>query len=177
MTGPYLHADSELRRQWRDRLGAASALRVGLVWAGSPEHQGDRFRSIQPEILRPLLRMPGLEFHSLQIGSPGREAPALAASGLRDFTASIHDFADTAAYIAELDLIIAVDTAVAHLAGAMARPVWTLLPAPADWRWGWTGDSTPWYPTMRLFRQLAPGEWDAVVQRVAVELRRFRNDK
>jgi hypothetical protein len=171
MTAAYLRADPELRRAWRERLGARSKPRVGLVWAGSADHTGDRLRSIPAKALLPLLQLRNLEFYSLQLGPPAAATTALAAAGLIDLTAHISDFADTAALLAELDLIISVDTAVAHLAGAMARPVWTLLPLQSEWRWGPAGEATPWYPTMRLFRQPAWGDWGAVVQRVAAELR------
>jgi len=140
-----------------------------LVWAGSPTHHADRSRSIPPSKLRPLLRLPGFQFYSLQVARPNR--PHLPKGiDLIDFTADISDFADTAALVAELDLIISVDTAVAHLAGGMGRPVWTLLPFERDWRWGLAGEMTPWYPTMRLFRQPAAGDWDSVIERVAAEL-------
>jgi tetratricopeptide (TPR) repeat protein len=169
MPGPYLRADSELRAVWRGRLGAPAKVRVGLVWAGSPEHKADQYRSMQPEHLLPLLQMPGLEFYSLQIGRIGC-ADSLREAGLIDLTASIDDFADTAALVAELDLVVSVDTAVAHLAGAMGRPVWLLLSFQPEWRWGVAGDRTPWYATMRLFRQTALGDWNAVVRSVAIEL-------
>jgi tetratricopeptide (TPR) repeat protein len=172
MTRSYLRADEELRAQWRERIDPAPSIRVGLVWAGRPEHRADRFRSIRPELFLPLLRMPGFTFYSLQLGPSGR-SPTLLEAGLIDLTELIVDFADTAALVEELDLIISVDSAVAHLAGAMGRPVWTLLPFAGEWRWGVSGDATPWYPTMRLFRQPALGDWEAVVRRVALELIRM----
>jgi hypothetical protein len=172
MTAAYVHADPELRQEWRQRLGDSSRKRVGLVWAGSTEHKGDRLRSIPPEKLRPLTQIQGLEIYSLQIGPTAVDTQRLRAAGLIDLTEHIHDFADTAALVAELDLVISVDTAVAHLAGAMGREVWTLLPFPSDWRWGLSSDTTPWYPTMRLFRQPHPGDWDAVVESGAKELKR-----
>jgi tetratricopeptide (TPR) repeat protein len=175
MSAPYLRADPEHRRQRRERLGVASGYRVGLVWAGNPKHQPGLRRSIPPAKLMPLLEVDRITFYSLQIGSPNPAAHPLKDLGLVELLEPGADFADTAALLAELDLVITIDTAVAHLAGAMTRPVWTLLPFQADWRWGWTGESTPWYPTMRLFRQPALGEWDAVVQCVAVELKRHAN--
>jgi hypothetical protein len=170
MTRAYIVADPVLRRAWRQRLGETAAIRVGLAWAGNPRHKGDRLRSMSGESLLPLLQIPGFQFYSLQMGSQRRGAETLAEAGLIDLTASITDFADTAAFIAELDLVISVDTAIVHLAGAMGRLVWTLLPFQAEWRWGLAGDQTPWYPTMRLFRQPAFRDWDAVVERVAEEL-------
>jgi hypothetical protein len=176
---PYIHASQALRRMWRDRIDQQRVkrtkmedrlLRVGLAWAGNPNHRLNRFRSVSPETLAPLLQTTKSEFYSLQIGQPRAGIRALTDAGLIDLTEHINDFADTAAYMAELDIIISVDTAVAHLAGALGRPVWTLLPFQGDWRWGLSGERTPWYPSMRLFRQPAIWDWEAVVQRVAAEL-------
>jgi Tfp pilus assembly protein PilF len=172
-----IQADPNLRRLWRERLGAGEAIRVGLAWAGNPAHKLDRLRSIPPESLLPLLQIPGFQFYSLQVGLEAERSHPLKEVGLIDLTEHLTDFAETAALAAELDLILSVDTASAHLAGAMGRPVWTLLPFQAEWRWGMSGETTPWYPTMRLFRQPAFGDWGAVVQRVAAELGRFVNDK
>jgi len=171
---PYLFAEPARREAWRQRLGAdKSPLRVGLAWVGNPLSLALRKRHLAFEMLLPLLKLHGVEFFSLQIG-PGAEQlqRCSAAPAIVDHTAHIHNFADTAAFMAELDLIISVDTAVAHLAGALARPVWTLLPFSPDWRWGLEREDTPWYPTMRLFRQPALGDWAAVIQRVAEELSR-----
>jgi hypothetical protein len=170
----YLVADPVRRRDWRERLGLSSKARVGLAWAGSATHHEDRLRSIPPATLLPLLQRPEFEFYSLQVGPQGRQIQSLEEQGLIDLTTQIVDFADTAALIAELDLIITVDTAVAHLAGAMGRPVWTLLSFVPDWRWGMQGESTPWYPTMRLFRQPKRGDWDSVLERVDNELARLQ---
>jgi hypothetical protein len=170
MAQEYLRADPGLRQKWRERLGPVSAIRVGLVWAGNPEHLLDRLRSIAPERLLSLLQLSGFQFYCLQPGIRTGSALRLIEAGVIDLTMHISDFADTAAFVAELDLVISVDTAVAHLAGAMGRPVWTLLPFVRDWRWGLEGETTPWYPTMRLFRQPAYDDWDSVVQSVAAEL-------
>ena len=143
-------------------LGFAKAPRVGLVWAGSAGHVRDRQRSLAPELLRPLLRIPDAEFYSLQVDARGMLPPALREAGVIDATEHIADFADTAALLAELDLVITADTATAHLAGALGRPVWTLLPFVPDWRWGLGREDTPWYSTMRLFRQKTAGDWDEV---------------
>jgi ADP-heptose:LPS heptosyltransferase len=144
-----------------------------LAWAGSPAHKLDRYRSISPETFLPLFQQDDVAFFSLQIG-PSGGAESLAQKGLIDLTEQIHDCADTAALIAELDLVVSVDTAVAHLAGALGRPVWTLLPYQPDWRWGLGGEETPWYPTMRLFRQPVVGDWPGVIQRIASELHIMR---
>jgi len=167
MPNPYLHADAELRAAWRERLGAGG-FRVGLAWAGNSKHKGDRRRSLVPGQLDPLFRVPGVELINLQVAAS--DIPA----SVRNLTTHIADFADTAALIAELDLVVTVDTAIAHLAGALGRPVWTLLPFVPDWRWGLGCDDTIWYPTMRLFRQGTPGRWHEVIERVAAELQTSR---
>lgn len=167
MPQPYLQLDPAWREAWRERLGAATGLRVGLVWAGNAAHVNDSRRSVAARCLLPLLTShPGVRFYSLQLEPPNDEAQALRDAGLIDLTQQISDFADTAAFISELDLVIAVDTAIVHLSGALGRPVWTLLPLAPDWRWGLEREDTVWYPTMRLFRQKRAGDWDEVIQRV-----------
>lgn len=179
---PYLHAEPERVEFWRRRLGprpAAARLRVGLVWAGNPDFKDDRRRSPGLDVLLPLLGVAGVAFFGLQKGA-GRadlEGRDLERRGpmpgfFTDLGAEITDFADTAAIMANLDLVISSCTAPAHLAGALGRPVWTLLPDSADWRWLERGDTTPWYPTMRLFRQTAPGDWASVVAEVRAALER-----
>ncbi|MDR3402693.1 MAG: tetratricopeptide repeat protein [Chthoniobacter sp.] len=169
---PYLASDPVRRAAWEKRLGDDRArLRVGLAWAGSPQNISNRRRNIPFEKLLPLGHVEGVEFHSLQVGHETGPTPQFpAATALIDHTVHLADFADTAAFMAGLDLIISVDTAVAHLAGALGRPVWTLLPFVPDWRWGLEGEDTPWYPTMRLFRQPARGDWETVIERVIHEL-------
>ena len=140
--------------------------RVGLVWAGSPTHQNDARRSLPLERFAPLFAQPGVSFVSLQVGPDAAQA---AASGLplADFSADLGDYADSAALIANLDLVIAVDTSVAHLAAALGVPTWILVPFHPDWRWlDSAPDSTPWYAAARLFRQPAYGDWESVVERV-----------
>jgi tetratricopeptide (TPR) repeat protein len=170
MPRPYLAAEAELRATWKNRLGARSRFRVGLVWKGNPGHRRDWMRSISCEQLIPLLELPDVEFFNLQVDGRQEEVASLTSKGVVDFTGQIADFADLAALIPELDLVISVDSAVAHLAGALGHRVWTLIPYAPDWRWGIEGDSTPWYPSMRLFRQPKPGEWDSVLRCVANEL-------
>jgi hypothetical protein len=174
MSAPYLKPDAELRTLWRKRLGSGVALRVGLAWAGNPKHRGDRRRSMNSEGLEAILCVPDVQFISLQIEPHSPLPPSFIAANVLDFRAQITNFADSAALLAELDLIITVDSAVAHLAGTLCRPVWILLPFDPDWRWGLQREDTEWYPTMRLFRQPTPGNWEAVVQKVAEELRRAR---
>ncbi|HSI11543.1 MAG TPA: tetratricopeptide repeat-containing glycosyltransferase family protein [Chthoniobacter sp.] len=167
---PYLHTDPAKRATWRERLGPAARKKVGLVWKGNPTHVDDRRRSIDPRRLLPLFQVPGVDRYSLQLDWSDGRAANEAPEGLIDLTDHIADFTDTAAFMAELDLIISVDTATAHLAGALGRPVWLLLPFSPDWRWGLGSEATPWYSTMRLFRQKSTGAWEEVVQRVTAEL-------
>ena len=167
---PYIHVDAALFSRWRERLRSNAILRVGIAWAGNIKHLRNRSRSIEFESLATIFQVEKVEFYSLQI-EPRAETGASLPCGIVDLGPEIKDFSDTAAVMTELDLIISVDTAVAHLAGALGRPVWTLLPFVPDWRWGLEGDTTPWYPTMRLFRQPKLGDWDSVIQRVAEELK------
>jgi hypothetical protein len=143
-----------------------SFLKVGLAWAGSTKHKNDRNRSIQLATLAPLGQIPGVHFISLQKAAAA-QASTPPGMNLVDCTDDLKDFADTAALIANLDLVITVDTAVAHLAGAMAKPVWILLPFAPDWRWLLHRQDSPWYPTMRLFRQPTWGDWHSVIMQVA----------
>ena len=163
---PYVRAREDRIARWRDRIAGDAALNVGLVWAGDPLGGRGRQKSLSLAQLAPWARVPGVRFHSLQKGDASHEAARMPADfPLTDLSPEIRDFADTAAIIASLDLVISVCTSVAHLAGAMGKPVWTMLPEPADWRWMEGRDDTPWYPTMRLFRQPAQGDWAAVVAR------------
>ncbi|MGD0390491.1 MAG: tetratricopeptide repeat-containing glycosyltransferase family protein [Tepidisphaeraceae bacterium] len=165
---PYLHADAEDAGRWQHRLAEhAPLVKVGLAWAGNPTHKNDRNRSIKLARLAALGQMPGARFFSLQKGAAAAETKTPPAGmELVDWTAELKDFADTAALIANLDLVIAVDTAVVHLAGAMGKPVWTLLPYVPAWRWLLERQDSPWYPSMRLFRQPCIGDWDSVITRV-----------
>jgi hypothetical protein len=169
-TLPYLTAIAAAVERWRQRLAVLPRPWVGLVWAGNPRHSNDRNRSMPATALAPLATQGGATFFSLQVG-PTAGVAAFAADTVRDLAPELSDFAETAAVVAALDLVISVDTAVAHLAGALARPVFLLLPAVAEWRWLRAGDDTPWYPTMRLFRQETAGNWGDVVARVATALR------
>jgi Tfp pilus assembly protein PilF len=168
---PYISASETSREAWRTRLANIRAPRIGLVWGGNPDHLNDRQRSIPFAQLAALLASPG-HFVSLQKGAY-RDPTALASVGIYDTDSNIKDFSDTASLMAELDLLITVDTSVAHLAGAMGKPVWLLLPFDPDWRWMLGREDTPWYPTMRLFRQPEPRNWQPVIARVAADLQRF----
>lgn len=166
---PYLAPDRHLVEAWSSRLqGGTGRLRVGLAWAGRPEHQSDRQRSIPLADLAPLAGAPSTTFYSLQRGMAARQILD-APQGLRliDVTSELTTFAETAALIHHLDLVISVDTAVAHLAAAMGKPVWLLVPLIPDWRWMLKRSDSPWYPTMRLFRQERFGQWGVPVTRVA----------
>ena len=165
---PYLKAKDDLSRIWLERLGNKSGkLRVGLAWAGRPEHRDDSRRSLALQQLAPILQTPEVEFFSLQMGPAARQA---AEWPLKDFTAHLHDFCDTAALVEHLDLVISVDTAVVHLAGAMGKPVWVLLARIPDWRWMLERTDSPWYPSMRLFRQQRRGDWSGPIFAAAEEL-------
>jgi Tfp pilus assembly protein PilF len=169
---PYLHADAGDAGRWRRRLGDDSPLvKVGLAWSGNPAHRHDHNRSMNLAKLAPLAQVSGVRFFSLQKGEAAAEAKTPPAGmELVDWTEELKDFADTAALIANLDVVVAVDTAVVHLAGAMGKPVWTLLPFVADWRWLRERPDSPWYPTMRLLRQKSLGDWGDVIQRIAQDL-------
>jgi tetratricopeptide (TPR) repeat protein len=175
---PYLAADPVRAAAWLDRLAPVKGAKVGLVWAGaSRKHDPaaaavDRRRSMALAQLAPLAAVPGVSFVSLQLGEAAQE-PRPQGLPLVDPTADLGDFADTAALVTNLDLVITVDTAVAHLAGALGRPVWILSRFDGCWRWLEGRDDSPWYPTARLFRQRAPGDWAEVVERVATSLRAF----
>jgi tetratricopeptide (TPR) repeat protein len=163
---PYIVPDPELVHQWHTRLGHTECLRIGLVWAGNPQHPNDARRSCPLSALTPLAALPRVAWFSLQKGAAATMSPPVGMQ-LTNLGNDLQDFADTAAVLANLDLVITVDTAVAHLAGAMGRPVWTLLPFTPDWRWLLARDDSPWYPGMRLWRQSAPGDWESVYQRIA----------
>jgi tetratricopeptide (TPR) repeat protein len=173
---PYLRPDSEGIARWQARLGAGDALRIGLVWAGNPHHRNDRNRSIQPAELLPLLDgslfgQSGRQFFSLQVGAAAEGISVFPAGSITDLAPLLHDLAETAAALTALDLIITVDTSVAHLAGALGRPVELLLPYVPDWRWLLDRSDSPWYPTMHINRQKIAGDWKGVVASLAAEFR------
>jgi tetratricopeptide (TPR) repeat protein len=175
---PYLVAPQDRVDAWRERLAkqaadAVTTMRVGIVWAGAPGHRHDRRRSVTLGMFALLALIPGVRLYSLQKGE--RTAAHLAARPqgmeVEDWGGRFTDFADTAGAVMNLDLVVCVDTSVAHLAGALGRPVWVLLPFAPDWRWMLGRGDSPWYPTMRLFRQPAPGDWQAVFGEVVKTLR------
>lgn len=172
---PYLHVKAEDAAQWDARLGAKTRPRIGLAWSGEPTHPNDRNRSIPLAALQPLLEFDAT-FVSLQKDIRASDVAVLQARGdLLHFGDSLTNFYDTAALVSNLDLVISIDSSVAHLAGALAKPVWILLPYNSDWRWLLNREDSPWYPTARLFRQhdLHAPNWDNVLARVQAALRDF----
>ena len=168
---PYLRAEPALVQRWQQRLTSHAGRRVGLVWAGNPGHQMDRRRSLTLSLLAPLADVPDTIFFSLQKGPATSElAGAPKSLNIVDLSGELTDFAETAAAIANLDLVISVDTAVAHLAGALGKPVNVLLSYTADWRWLSGRDDSPWYRSARLFRQTAPGDWQTPIAGLAQAL-------
>jgi len=168
---PYLQANHDISVKWSKKINAISGSRkkVGVVWAGNPEHSDDLNRSIEFKLFSQLFTVPGITWVSLQVGKIPQQP--VAAKCLLDYTSELVDFAETAGIIDNLDVVIAVDTAVAHLAGAMGKKTWLLLPYRGEWRWGLTSEVSPWYRTMRLFRQQRIGDWSEVLQRVKLALR------
>ena len=164
---PYLRAEPAALATWRARLADLPGRKIGLVWSGNPDFPFDHLRSIPAERLAPLAAVPGISWVNLQLGAKTHPFP------LTDPTASLTDLAETAALIANLDLVIGVDTAVIHLAGALGRPVWLANRWDGDWRWGQSSDTTPWYPTLRQFRQAPDRDWRPVVTALAAALARM----
>jgi tetratricopeptide (TPR) repeat protein len=169
---PYLSADPALVEHWRRELAGVSGYRIGIAWQGSRHHPEDRFRSLPLAQFEPVARLPGVRLVSLQVGEGSEQVGEMAGrfevldlSATLDRTAGA--FMDTAAVMKNLDLVITSDTAIAHLAGGLAVPVWVALPFAPDWRWLLDRADSPWYPTMRLFRQRRPGDWDEVFARLA----------
>jgi hypothetical protein len=177
---PYLEAEAKAIERWMSLLPKldSDGPRVGLVWAGArrafqPQAAAiDLRRSMQLSEMAPLATVPNCTFVSLQVGGPPGQA-AEAPFPVIDLTDRLTDFADTAALIESLDLVISVDTAVAHLAGALGKPVWLLNRFDSCWRWQRDREDSAWYPTMRLFRQSTPGDWSGVMRRVAAALGEF----
>ena len=167
---PYLTASAERRAAVRASFSPyARALRVGLAWAGNRANANDRNRSLPLSALAPLFDVAGIEWHSLQLGADDEIARTAAARALAPLPADI-PLDGTAAIVSELDLVVTVDTSIAHLAGALARPLWVMLPFAPGWRWRVGSDRSAWYPTARLFRQSVPRRWHDVVARVRTAL-------
>lgn len=180
---PYLAATPHKVQRWRDQIetmsgdkAQAKTKRIGIVWAGSPDHALDRFRSVRLDALKPLFALAGTSWYSVQKGDREDESKDLAREyPMHTLGPAIDDFTDTLAILQTLDLLVTVDTSVAHLAGAAGLPVWVLLPAYAEWRWLTRRTDSPWYPSMRLFRQRELGQWDPVIEEVQAALQRWRD--
>jgi tetratricopeptide (TPR) repeat protein len=166
---PYLRVPADAQKNAERLDWPTKGLRVGLVWSGNPLFPEDWIRSIPLRGFAPMLGLEGVHFFSLQMGPAASQLDEVDARMI-DLRAAIGDMADTAALIAKLDVVITVDTAVAHLAGALEKTTWTLLPFAPDWRWLMEREDSPWYPTMRLFRQPRFGDWPSVLERVRGEL-------
>ena len=164
-----LQVPGDLVEKWKIRLGDHQGLRVGMVWAGNPGHKNDIRRSIEPSLLKPLCSLNDVQIFSLQVSRDGKVVKNFG-SNVIDLSADLTSFSETAAAMMNLDLIISVDSAPAHLAAALRRPIWTLLPYSPDWRWLLERDDSPWYPGMRLYRQNKRDDWQAVIERVGQEL-------
>ena len=172
----YLSARTDLARVWQDRLGVKKRLRVGVCWSGRPDSWINRHKGMPFEVALALIeRNPGYEWHNLQAECTAQQTEILKATGVQCWSGEIRNFGDTAGLIHHLDVVISVDTAVAHLAGALGRPVWIPLNwYGTDWRWGLGQDSTAWYPSARLFRQPSLGDWSSVMDRIHQYLSWFK---
>ncbi len=170
---PYIKVAPEIITKWKSII-SSELFKVGIVWAGSPDHKNDRNRSCSLTDFAPLLNVPGVDYYSLQKGN-GSEHLSDPSIGINimDLGNKLDDYYDTAAAIMNLDLVISVDTSAVHLAGALGKSVWTLLPYSPDWRWMLDRHDSPWYPTMRLFRQTGSGDWQGVFELVAEELKQI----
>ncbi len=166
----YLKPLPEDTATWTARLPQEDRLRVGLVWAGRPQHTKDAQRSLPFAMLQSLAAETAVDWYALQLGARRSELERLPGRQISDLAPYLDDFGQTAAALARLDLVVTVDTSVAHLAGAMGVPAWVLLPEPCDWRWGQNGTSCAWYPFVRLFRQTRPGHWETVIAQVKMQL-------
>jgi len=176
---PYVDVSAIRRRKDPDalpRLADSRLPKIGIVWAGSPTHKDDRRRSCPLDALVPLLRTPDVDFYSLQKGEHSRERAELPSGvAVQDLGPALHDYGDAALALDALDLFIGVDTSMVHLAGALGKPVWLLLSDVPDWRWGSEGETTPWYPSVRLFRQARRGDWTGVIARMVGALTQWAN--
>jgi tetratricopeptide (TPR) repeat protein len=172
---PYLFADTTKIEKWKQRVGSGKQVNIGLVWAGNPQHRQDRSRSANLAAFAPLASIDGLRFFSLQKGEAAAQAENPPAGlTLIDHAGELHDFSDTAAFVSALDLVISVDTSIVHLAGAIGKPVFLLLAFSPDWRWMIGRSDSPWYPSVRLFRQPKPGDWAPPIAEIVETLRTFR---
>ncbi|MCP5008162.1 MAG: glycosyltransferase family 9 protein [Planctomycetes bacterium] len=164
---PYISPDQDTLTKWHSKFVHDNNFKIGLVWAGNPCNRKDRVRSCSLENFATLADVPGVSFYTLQKGTASGQAITPPRNMILNNQADeLYDFAETGAAIVNLDLIITVDTAVAHLAGAIGKPVWTLLQFDPDWRWLIRRKDSPWYPSMRLFRQSRPNDWTTLFEKV-----------
>jgi hypothetical protein len=171
---PYLQADAARVEKWKPKLSALPGKRVALAWAGQANHANDKNRSVDLKMLEPLLSLEGISFVSIQRELRGDDSALLAShANVTPVGGDLNDMADTAAVLALCDLVISVDTSVVHLAGAMARPAWVMLPFAPDWRWTLYNEHSPWYPQIRLFRQPALGDWPSALAHLRAALADF----
>jgi ADP-heptose:LPS heptosyltransferase len=171
---PYIEVAADLVSRWRERMGERRVPRIGIAWAGSAAHKNNSKRSIALERFAPLLKTRGVAFVSIQKELTQSDAAVLEGhANVLHVGGELGDFADTAAVLSSMDLLISADTSVAHLAGAIGRPVWILVPLAPDFRWLLKREDSPWYPTARLFRQPQLEDWDSVLERVRRELVSF----
>jgi hypothetical protein len=174
---PYLRSSPNKREAWADRLDALvprGLRRIGIAWAGRPTHHNDRNRSTTLATFAPLSQIPGISLISLQKGAGQAQIGHYwGRAPLFNIGPELRDFADTMAVLDCLDLVVSVDTSVVHLAGAMGRPAWVMLPFAPDWRWLLDRSDSPWYPTLRLFRQSADRRWQPVMAEIAAEIVRW----
>ncbi|HWY86484.1 MAG TPA: glycosyltransferase family 9 protein, partial [Gemmataceae bacterium] len=172
---PYLRADSQLIERWRQELEPLRGFRIAIAWQGSTTHGGDRWRSVPLAHFETLARVAGVRLLSVQKGAGTDQIAALAGRfDVLDLSEGLDNeaaFTDTAAVLKNVDLLVTVDSAVAHVAGALGAPVWVVLALTPDWRWLLDREDSPWYPTMRLFRQKRFGDWSEVFERLAAEVR------
>jgi ADP-heptose:LPS heptosyltransferase len=168
---PYLKVNEKDRERWAAKVSALKGKKIGLAWKGSPLHKEDHQRSIDFKHLKRLLRLSNCSFVSLQKENTPSKEEIAGLENFHDWSEELHDFADTAALISCLDLVISVDTAVAHLSGALGQKTWTLLPFHSEWRWMQNTNQSPWYPSMRLIQQKHAGGWSGEIAQIANELK------
>lgn len=169
---PYLTAEASEVAGWKQRMSDTPGRKVGVVWAGNPKYAVDYRRSMPVEWVKDLAAVSDVTVYSLQFGAAAEAFATLAGPKFVDLSHELDDFMHNAAIFSAMDLIVTVDTSAAHLAGALGLPVWTMIPESNDWRWLTEREDSPWYPTMRLFRQATDGDWASVMKRVVEELRR-----
>ncbi len=170
---PYLQADREKKTKWKALLESGKKIKIGIAWRGNPVYRKNHIRSTDVKYFKEIFKLPRTIFFSLQKDIYEREREFLLANEVVDMSEHLRDFSETAAIIDNLDLIITTDTVIPHLAGAFGKPVYTLLAKVPDWRWGISGETTPWYPTMKLFRQNERGDWKSAFDKALAETKKF----